>query len=114
MSALAMLTLLAGNLPKGFPLLGILLLVGFGALGVFPCYYSFAQEMPAAHIGKINGILATCGWLVTGRIQELFGSMVDRRQSYDLGVAIAGCAPFLALLLFVVLWTRDPVERRIA
>ncbi|HLY76205.1 MAG TPA: MFS transporter [Planctomycetota bacterium] len=114
MSALAMLTLLAGNLPKGLPLLGILLLVGFGALGVFPCYYSFAQEMPAAHIGKINGILATCGWLVTGRIQELFGSMVDRRQSYDLGVAIAGCAPSLALVLFLVLWTRDPVERRIS
>jgi ACS family hexuronate transporter-like MFS transporter len=112
MSAIALLTIVASMLPRGLPLLGTLLLVGFGALGVFPCYYSFAQEMPAQHVGKINGLLAACGWFVTGRIQSLFGAMVDRRHSYDLGVALAGCAPLLALVVFVALWTRDPVERR--
>jgi len=112
MSLLAMLTLAASALPKGLPLLGILLLVGFGALGVFPCYYSFAQEVPGRHVGKVTGLLAAGGWFVTGKIQQLFGVMVDRRHSYDLGVALAGTAPLLGILVFVVLWKRDPVERR--
>ena len=45
----------------------------------------------------LSGLLAACGWFVTGRIQSLFGAMVDRRHSYDLGVTLAGCAPLLAL-----------------
>jgi ACS family hexuronate transporter-like MFS transporter len=112
MALLAMLTVPAAQLPKGLPLLGMLIVVGFGALGVFPCYYSFAQEVPARHVGKINGLLSCCAWFVTGRIQQLFGAMVDRRHSYDLGVALAGCAPLLAIVLFVILWKRDPLERR--
>lgn len=112
MSTLAMLTIAASMLPRGPLLLGLLLLVGFGALGVFPCYYSFAQEVPGRHVGKINGLLAAGGWFVTGRIQAMFGTMIDRRHSYDLGVALAGGAPFLALVLFGLLWTRDPEERR--
>jgi MFS transporter, ACS family, hexuronate transporter len=112
MSFLAMLTLLASRLPAGLPLLGTLLIVGFGTLGVFPCYYSFAQEMPARHLGKINGLLGACGWYVTGNIQKAFGARVDREHSYDFGVALAGCAPRLAVILFVILWKRDPVERR--
>ena len=114
MALLALLTLPASNLPKGLTLLVTLLVVGFGTLGVFPCYYSFAQEMPARHIGKINGLLGACGWFVTGRIQKSFGAMVDRDHSYDFGVALAGCAPLLAIILFVILWKRDPVERRVA
>lgn len=114
MSLLAMLTILAARLPAGLPLLGTLLVVGFGTLGVFPCYYAFAQEMPARHIGKINGLLGAGGWAVTAPMQMLFGARIDRSHSYDLGVALAGCAPLLAILLFVILWKRDPVERRIA
>lgn len=112
MASLAALTLVASALPQSFGLLATLVIVGFGALGVFPCYYSFTQEMPARHIGKINGLLAAGGWVVTGRIQKLFGAMVDQRHSYDLGVALAGCAPLLALVLFAALWTRDPAEGR--
>jgi ACS family hexuronate transporter-like MFS transporter len=85
---------------------------GSGSLGLFPCYYSFTQEMPGRHVGKINGLLAAGGWVVTGRIQKLFGAMVDQRHSYDLGVALAGCAPLVAFILFVALWTRDPAERK--
>lgn len=114
MASLAALTLVASTLPQGLPLLGTLVVVGFGALGVFPCYYSFTQEMPGRHVGKINGLLAAGGWVVTGFIQKQFGSMVDQRHSYDLGVALAGCAPLLALALFLALWTRDPAERSTA
>jgi hypothetical protein len=27
-------------------------------------------------------------------------------------VALAGCAPLVAFILFVALWTRDPAERK--
>ena len=114
MSLLAMFTVAAAFLPKGVPFLASLLIVGFGTLGVFPCYYSFAQEVPGRHVGKINGLLGACAWFVTGRIQTLFGAIVDHRKSYDLGVALAGFGPLLAILLFVILWKRDPVERRVA
>jgi len=114
MSLLALFTVAAAFLPKGLPFLASLLIVGFGALGVFPCYYSFAQEVPARHVGKVNGLLGACAWFVTGRIQTLFGAIVDHRKSYDLGVALAGFAPLLAILVFVMLWKRDPVERRVA
>ena len=114
MSLLAMLTIVAAILPQGFPLLVMLLVVGFGVLGVFPCYYSFAQEIPERYFGKVSGLLAAGGWFVTGKIQALFGAMIDTRHSYDLGVAVAGCAPFAAFVFFVLLWKRDPVERRLA
>src|SRR4029078_5445498 len=109
MSFLAMLTLLASRLPPGLPLLGTLLIVGFGTLGVFPRHYSFAREMPSRNIGKINGLLGACGWYVTGRIQKGFGAMVDRDHSYDFGVALAGCAPLLGIVLLLSLSDGDPV-----
>src|SRR6185436_15499101 len=84
MSLLAMLTMVAAMLPQGLPLLGCLLVVGFGTLGVFPCYYSFAQEVPGRHMGKVNGLLGAGGWFVTGTIQKLFGALHDQRGSYDL------------------------------
>jgi ACS family hexuronate transporter-like MFS transporter len=114
MALLAALTNSAVFLPQGYGLLGMLLVVGFGTLGVFPCYYSLAQEISERHVGKVNGLLAVCGWVVTGGFQWLFGKIVDARKSYDLPVALVGWAPLVALGFFVVLWTRDPVERRIA
>jgi ACS family hexuronate transporter-like MFS transporter len=113
MAMLAALTNAAVFLPRGWGLLATLLVVGFGTLGVFPCYYSFAQEISERHVGKVNGLLSVCGWVVTGGFQWLFGKIVDARRSYDLPMALVGWAPLVALLLFVVLWTRDSVERRI-
>jgi len=112
MALLAALTNAAVFMPQGHPLLGTLLIVGFGTLGVFPCYYSFAQEISERHVGKVNGLLSVCGWVVTGGFQWLFGKIVDARQSYDLPLALVGWAPLVALVLFVMLWTRDPVERK--
>ncbi|HZE97404.1 MAG TPA: MFS transporter [Planctomycetota bacterium] len=114
MAMLAALTNAAVFMPRGLPLLGTLLIVGFGALGVFPCYYSFAQEISERHVGKVNGLLSVCGWIVTGGFQWLFGAVVDARNSFDLPMALVGWAPLAALVLFVALWTRDPVERRTA
>src|SRR5207247_3084884 len=64
-SLLTALSVLVAVLPKGWPLLAALLLVGAGALGLYPCYYSFVQEISARHIGTITGLLATLVWAIS-------------------------------------------------
>jgi len=112
-SLLTLLTILAARLPQGPALLALLLLVGFGLLGVFPCYYAFTQEISVRHQGKVNGLLGVCAWIATGPCQEFFGDYVDRHHSYDLGIALVGGAPLVALVIFWLLWTRDPDGSRL-
>ena len=104
---LCALTVVAAMLPKGWLLLTTLLIVGAGALGLFPCYYSFTQELSAAHIGKLTGLLAAAGWVVSSPLQKLFGWVVDVTKSYDVGLAVVGLAPLLGLLAMLLLWRRD-------
>jgi MFS transporter, ACS family, hexuronate transporter len=103
-SLLACLSTLAAFLPQGWPLLGVLLLVGAGSLGVFPCYYSFSQEMSVTHLGRVSGLLSFLGWLMSSPTQKLFGRVVDQTKSYDLNIAILGWSPFVGLVIFWLLW----------
>lgn len=109
-SLLAALTTVAAMLPQGWPLLGILLCVAAGTLGVFPCYYSFTQEVTVAHMGRLTGMLSFIGWIASSPTQKLFGYVVDRTGSYDLNLAILGWAPLVGLLVFLVLWPRQTAQ----
>lgn len=111
-SLLTLLASVAAFLPRGGLLLGCLLFVGAGALAVFPSYYAFAQEISVKHTGKVNGLLGVCAWIVTALVQKAFGSYVKETRSYDVGIALVGWAPLVALLVLVILWkgrTHDPV-----
>lgn len=85
-------------LEKGWPLLGVLLLAGAGALGVFPIYHAFTQDLSARHQGKITGIAGVVAWVLPAQAQKLFGSLADRTHSFDLGLALAAFLPLLAAL----------------
>lgn len=98
-------------LPKGYPLLGVLLLIAFGSLGLFPCYYSFSQEISVQHQGKITGTLGAFAWLVSSPCQSLLGWYVDTHESnghkpYDIGFMIAGLCPLVGLMTMQLLWHR--------
>lgn len=107
-SLLAALTTLAAVLPQGWALLITLLFVAAGTLGVFPCYYSFTQELTISHMGRLTGVLSFIGWLASAPTQKLFGYVVDRTGSYDLNLAVLGWAPLFGLIAFLVLWPRPP------
>lgn len=91
-------------LPQGGLLLGVLLIIGGGALALFPCYYSFVQEVSATHVGRITGLLSMWVWAVTSPLHTLFGWIADQTHSYDQGLVIAGLTPWLGVIAMKLLW----------
>jgi ACS family hexuronate transporter-like MFS transporter len=95
---------------KGWVLLAVLSLAGAGALGVFPLYHAFTQDISASHQGKITGVAGVAAWLVPAQIQKLFGALADRTGSFDLGLALAGFLPLLAVIPLWLFWN-EPKKR---
>jgi ACS family hexuronate transporter-like MFS transporter len=98
-------------LGKGWLLLAVLLIVGAGALALFPCYYSFLQELSDKHIGRLTGLLGLWVWFVTSPMHRAFGkyadSIADPGHRYDTGLVIAGLAPWIGVIALKFLWRRD-------
>ena len=101
---LTALSTAAAFLPKGPALLGVLLVIGFGALGLFPNYYSLTQELSARHQGKVTGTLGCITWICTAVMQKLVGQSVDQTGSYATGIFIIGLLPFVAFLTLALFW----------
>jgi ACS family hexuronate transporter-like MFS transporter len=112
-ATLTLLTTAVALVPKGPLLLGLLLAVAFGALGIFPCYYAFSQELSVRNMGKVTGVLSFLSWVIPSPLQWLFGKTVKETHSYDLGIALVGWAPLASLVLFLLLWNRG-LERKAA
>jgi ACS family hexuronate transporter-like MFS transporter len=100
-------SLLLPSLHKGWPLLCVLLVIGAGALALFPCYYTFVQELSPTHVGRLTGLLSLWVWAVTSPLHSFFGMLADRTKSYDLGLVVAGLAPWLGVIAMKTLWRKD-------
>ena len=97
------------QLPQGTSLQVVLLLVGCGALGLFPCYYSLTQELSQQHLGKITGSLGAVAWGFPAAWHWLFGRWVDATKSYDRGMQLAALLPLVALVA-LAFWPREEAE----
>jgi ACS family hexuronate transporter-like MFS transporter len=95
------------KLEKGGLLLATLLLIGAGALALFPCYYSFTQELSPTHVGRLTGLLSLWVWAVTSPMHSLFGKLADHTKSYDLSLVIAGLVPWIGVITVATMWRRD-------
>jgi ACS family hexuronate transporter-like MFS transporter len=95
-------TLLVPFLPDGWPLKVGLLLVAFGALGLFPSYFALSQEVSAKHQGKITGTLGFTAHLSLAMIYPLEGLINDLTGSYNLVLSLVGIPPLFAFA--AVLW----------
>jgi hypothetical protein len=82
----------------------LLLVIGFGALGLFPNYYSFTQEISTRFQGRVSGSLAFITWVVSGEMQARVGKLIDETGSYASGVFWIGLAPLVGSVALLVLW----------
>lgn len=103
-SLLTTLSVAVAILPAGPALLGLLLVIGFGALGLFPAYYSLSQDLTTRHQGMLTGTLGCTTWLVTATMHPLVGRWLDRTHDYSLVVALAGLFPLVGFATLVLLW----------
>ena len=94
-------------LEKGWPLLAVMLLAGAGALGVFPIYHAFTQDLSARHQGKITGLAGVAAWVLPAQAQKLFGALADRTHSFNQGIVLAAFLPLLAVLPLWWCWGKE-------
>ena len=87
-----------------------LIAVALGALGLFPCYYSFSQEISTRHQGKVMGCLGALAWLTSSPMHKYFGRWIDQTKSYDQGMALACGFPVLALIVLLLFWPANKPE----
>jgi len=107
---LTALTAVAAFLPAGPVFLLLLLLVGAGSLGLFPCYYSFTQELSVKNQGKVAGTLSMIAWM-TSFLHPLYGRYIDETKNYDLGIALSGLPPIIAGAVLLFCWKRSIAPR---
>ena len=105
---LALLALVVTSLPSGPLLLGVLLVIGFASLALFPIYYSFSQDLTVRHQGKVTGALGCINWLAMALLHELVGESVERTKSYAEGMTLAGLAPLVGFAVLMLLWRQTP------
>jgi ACS family hexuronate transporter-like MFS transporter len=94
-------------LAKGWVLLAVLLVSGAGALGVFPIYHAFTQDLSARHQGKITGFAGVVAWVIPAQAQKLFGALADRTHSFNTGLMLAAFLPVIAALPLWWCWSRE-------
>jgi ACS family hexuronate transporter-like MFS transporter len=98
------LTVAVAFLPSGPLLIGLLLVIGFAALGLFPNYYTFSQEITVQYQGKVTGALGCTTWLAMSLLHELVGDSIKETGSYTLAMALAGLLPLIGVGAMVLFW----------
>ena len=93
------------------PLLAVLLMIiGFGALGLFPPFYSFSQELTVKHQGKLTGLIGFCAWMAMVPVRLLDGFLADLLGNFNVSIILAGTTPMLGLLALLFLWPKKQPE----
>ncbi|MGI6414472.1 MAG: hypothetical protein ACOX1P_02290 [Thermoguttaceae bacterium] len=67
-------------------------------------------EMGRQHVGKATGLLATIAWVASAPLQKFFGRLVDQTGSFDLGLAVIGWTPCVALGAMLLLWRHGEAQ----
>ena len=104
---LTTLSLLVLAVSQAWLIAGIFLVVGFGALGLFPNYYAFTQELTVGSQGKVSGVLGATTWFVTASMQWTVGKRIDETGSFAYGIIMAGVVPLFGLIAMLALWGRE-------
>ena len=91
----------------GWLYLGSWLVIGVGALGVFPVYYSLNQELSANHQGRVSGVLSFSAWLIQFFVHPAVGNAFKTNPALrPVLFAAIGVLPLLSLLVLLAFWGR--------
>ena len=94
-------------MPAGWLYLGSWLVIGIGALGLFPVYYSFNQDLSAKYQGRVSGVLSFSSWLVQFFVHPAVGQAFKTHpEARPWLFATIGVLPLVALIGLVVFWGR--------
>ncbi|WP_425614559.1 MFS transporter [Anatilimnocola sp. NA78] len=102
-----LMSAVAAQVPASPLLLGLFLVVGFGALGLFPVYYSLSQEIATKRFGFVTGLFGATTWIITSYMQFLVGRNVDQTHSYQAGLFWIGMVPLIGCLALALLWPEE-------
>lgn len=83
-----------------------LLAVAFGALGLFPTYFAFSQELSSKHQGKVTGTLGASAHIALALIYPIEGFINKRTGTYEYVLGGIGVFPLLALALMLWKWRK--------
>jgi ACS family hexuronate transporter-like MFS transporter len=98
--------------PAGPSLVFVLLLLGFGALGVFPIYYAISQEISTRHQGKVTGTLSFLNAIYLAGYLPLQGRLIDLFGSFSAVLGLTGLFPIFGLVALAFFWKDAPATRR--
>ena len=98
---------LAPWIERGGLLVLVLMLAGAGALGLFPIYHTFTQDICGSRQGSITGIASVAAWILPAQAQRAFGMLADRTGSFHTGLFIAAFLPIIAGLILAAGWGKD-------
>jgi ACS family hexuronate transporter-like MFS transporter len=107
-SGLTMMSVVAVLLPRGFGLVTVLAVLGFGALGLFPIYYALSQDISARHQGKVTGTLSFTNAICLAVLFPLQGRLVDASGSFALPLGFVGLVPVVGLAALLLWWKDAP------
>jgi MFS family permease len=86
------------------------LIAGAGALGIFPIYYSFAQDVSQLHLGKVTSIAASGGWIASSLAHVAFGKLADQSGRFDIGLVLVGLLPVIPLIVLWLFWPTEVLQ----
>jgi ACS family hexuronate transporter-like MFS transporter len=111
-TALVLLALVIPWVGHGLPLAVVLLLFGFGALGLFPTYFALSQDLSATHQGKVTGTLGFINAIYLAGMYKAQGRWIDRTKDFESILAVAGIPAFVALIAVWWFWPVQQIEKK--
>src|SRR5262249_30102425 len=100
-------------LNPGWLQLSLLLIIGFGSLGLFPTYYSLGQDLTLHHQGALVGMLGCITWLATAFMQSEVGRIIEETGSHTRAMQIAGLAPLAGFVALYFCWNQNQTKANV-
>jgi ACS family hexuronate transporter-like MFS transporter len=88
----------------------VVLLTGFGGLGLFATYFALSQEISGANQGKITGTLGCINSLYLAALYWVQGAFSDWAGGHVKVLAVAWMPAAVALVAVLIFWPKDRAE----